>query len=45
VVKSGLAWIKTHTPTTDFKADYAKYHEERKPTPPDAETWLAELGK
>jgi hypothetical protein len=45
VVKSGLAWIKAHTATADFKADYAKYREEQKPKPPETIPTVVEFLK
>ena len=36
VVRAGLAWIKTHTQSAEFKAAYAKAREEEKPEPPEA---------
>lgn len=36
VVKSGLAWIKAHTATAEFKADYTRYRTEQKPKPAEA---------
>jgi len=36
IVRSGLAWIKSYVATDEFKAEYAKDRESRKPEPPVA---------
>jgi hypothetical protein len=36
VVKSGLAWIRSYTASSEFSAKYASFRNENKPEPPEA---------
>ncbi|MEW5901281.1 MAG: hypothetical protein AB1715_07460 [Acidobacteriota bacterium] len=45
LVKAGLAWVKEHIDTPDFKAEYAKYREGQKPSLPKAVPTVEEFLK